>query len=262
MLSQTSFFRPWSKLAVASIILLVLAGTLLMAGQPAAQAQDDRGAISNLSASSANPGQLVVAWDAPSEAPTDYRVRWAPSDQDYLSFSEANTAERGSAYPSGTSHTVNDLTAGASYKVQVRARYNGGEHADNPWSGPWSDEATVTISSPPPPPPTTTPEPTPDPTPEPTPATDAVTDLALSSDTAGEMAITWTQPTDQPTDYRISWTPTDESYPSYSAENTSRRGNSYPAGSATSLTLTGLPEWRQLQGHHAGSLRRQQRSLE
>ena len=135
---------------------------------------------------------------------------------------------------------MDNLPAGTEYKVQVRARYNGGEHADNPWSGPWSDEATVTISSPPPPP-TTTPDPTSEPTQEPTPATDAVTDLALSSDTAGELAITWSQPTDQPTDYRISWTPTDESYPSYSAENTSRQGNSYPDGNTTSLTLTGLP---------------------
>ena len=144
MVPQGLFFRPWSKLTVAAVVLLMLAGGLLTAapwldGQPAVQAQDDRGAVSNLSVSSPNPGQLVVAWSAPSETPTDYRVRWAPSGQDYLSFSEPNTSERGSAYPTGTSHTVSSLAAGASYKVQVRARYNGGEHADNPWSGPWSD---------------------------------------------------------------------------------------------------------------------------
>ena len=121
-------------LMAASVILLVLAGGFLTAalwldGQPAVQAQDDRGAIGNLSVSSPDPGQLAVAWSAPSETPTDYRVRWAPSGQDYLSFSEPNTSERGSAYPTGTSHTVSSLAAGASYKVQVRARYNGGEHA-------------------------------------------------------------------------------------------------------------------------------------
>ena len=147
-------------LMAASVILLVLAGGFLTAalwldGQPAVQAQDDRGAIGNLSVSSPGPGQLAVAWSAPSETPTDYRVRWAPAGQDYLSFSEPNTSERGSAYPTGTSHTVSSLAAGASYKVQVRARYNAGEHADNPWSGPWSAEATVTIASPPPPPPAT-----------------------------------------------------------------------------------------------------------
>ena len=191
--------------------------------------------------SSPGPGQLAVAWSAPSETPTDYRVRWAPAGQDYLSFSEPNTSERGSAYPTGTSHTVSSLAAGASYKVQVRARYNGGEHADNPWSGPWSAEATVTIASPPPPPPATTPDPTPETTPEPTPAADAVTGVAVSSDTAGQLTIAWTQPTDEPTDYRISWTPAGGEYPSHSEENTSRRGNSYPAGGAMSLTLTGLP---------------------
>ena len=230
-------------LAVASTILLVLAGTLLTAGQPPAQAQDDQGAVTSLSVSSPNPSQLAVAWSAPSETPTDYRVRWAPSDQDYLSFSEANTAERGSAYPSGTTHTVNNLAAGASYKVQVRARYNGGEHADNPWSGPWSDEANVTISSPPPPPPT--PEPTPDPTPAPetppVPTSDEVTSLALSSDAVGQLVITWNQPSDEPTDYRISWTPAEEDYLSYSEDNTTRRGNSYPGGDTTTLTLTDLP---------------------
>ena len=230
--------RLWLLIAALTLLTAAVLGASFMSAT--AKAQDDQGAISNLQVSSPNPGQLALAWNAPSEAPTDYRVRWAPSGEDYLSFSEPNTSERGSAYPSGTSHTVNDLTAGATYKIQARARYNGGEHADNPWSGPWSDEATVTISSPPPPP-TTTPDPTSEPTQEPTPATDAVTDLALSSDTAGELAITWSQPTDQPTDYRISWTPTDESYPSYSAENTSRRGNSYPDGNTTSLTLTGLP---------------------
>ena len=245
--TQRLFTKTWPRLTVTFIVLLVLAGSVMTAalslnGQPAVHAQGDQGAISGLVLSSPDPGQMVVAWNAPSQTPTDYRVRWAPSNQDYLSFSETNTTQRGSAYPTGTSHTVNNLPAGTSYKVQARARYNGGEHADNPWSGPWSSQVTVTISSPPPPP-TPTPEPTPEPTqePAPEPASDEVTDLALSSGTAGELAITWSQPTEAPTDYRIAWTPAGEDYLSYSEENTSRRGNSYPAGSATSLTLTSLP---------------------
>ena len=223
-----------------------MTAALSLDGQPTVHAQDDQGAISGLVLSSPDPGQMVIAWNPPNQTPTDYRVRWAPSEEDYLSFSEANTAQRGSAYPTGTSHTVNNLPAGTSYKVQARARYNGGEHADNPWSGPWSSQVTVTISSPPPPP-TTTPEPTPAPEPEPAPepvpepASDEVTNIALSSDTAGELALTWSQPSEAPTDYRIAWTPAGEDYLSYSAENTSRRGNSYPDGNTTSLTLTGLP---------------------
>ena len=81
---------------------------------------------------------------------------------------------------------------------------------------------------------TNTPEPTPEPTPAPTPepapepASDEVTGLALSSGAAGELVLTWSQPSEAPTDYRIAWTPAGEDYLSYSAENTSRRGNSYP----------------------------------
>ena len=88
-----------------------------------------------------------MEWRPPKHPPTT-GCAGAPSNQDYLSFSEANTSERGSAYPTDTSYTVNNLAAGTSYKVQARARYNGGEHADNPWSGPWSNQATITISSP------------------------------------------------------------------------------------------------------------------
>ena len=241
--TQQLFSKPWSMLTAASLILLILATVLSLDGQPAVQAQDDQGAIGNLSVSSPDPGQLVAAWSAPSETPTDYRVRWAPTGQDYLSYSEDNTSERGSAYPEALNLTVDNLPAGVGYKVQVRARYYQGQHQDSPWSGPWSGEITVTVSSPPEPPPEPpppTPEP-PTPTPEPPPATDEVTSLALSSDTAGQLAITWTEPSEQATDYRISWAPADEDYLSYSEENTSRRGNSYPAGDTTSLTLTGLP---------------------
>ena len=230
-------------LTAASLILLILATVLSLDGQPAVQAQGDQGAIGNLSVSSPDTGQLVAAWSAPSETPTDYRVRWAPIGQDYLSYSEDNTSERGSAYPEALNLTVDDLPAGIEYKVQVRARYHDGQHHDSPWSGPWSGEITVTVSSPTEPtpePPTPTPEP-PTPTPEPPPATDEVTSLALSSDTAGQLAIAWTEPSEPATDYRISWVPADEDYLSYSEENTSRRGNSYPAGDTTSLTLTGLP---------------------
>ena len=82
-------------------------------------------------ATSPNQGQLVVAGSAPGETPTDYRVCWAPSGQDYLAYAEAITSEGGSAYPNTVSFTVNDLSPGMEYKVQVRARYNQGQHEDN-----------------------------------------------------------------------------------------------------------------------------------
>ena len=213
-------------LTVAFVVLLVaaasfLTGALSLDGQPAVHAQNSQGAISNLSVLSPGPGQLVATWSAPGETPTDYRMRWAPSGQDYLSYSESNTSERGSAYSEVPTLTVDNLTAGADYKVQVRARYHDGQHQDNPWSGPWSDETTVTVSG------------------TPAPASDEVTGLALSSDAAGQLVITWNEPSDQPSDYRVAWAPAGEDYLSYAADNTSRRGNSYPA--ASTLTLTGLP---------------------
>ena len=104
--TQQLFSKPWSMLTAASLILLILATVLSLDGQPAVQAHDNQGAIGNLSVSSPDPGQLVAAWSAPSETPTDYRVRWAPTGQDYLSYSEDNTSERGSAYPEALNLTV------------------------------------------------------------------------------------------------------------------------------------------------------------
>ena len=49
------------------------------------------------------------------------------------------------------------------------------------------------------------------------------------------------RPPSEPADYRVAWTPADEDYLPYSADNTTKRGNSYPGGDATTLTLTGLP---------------------
>ena len=51
-------------LTAASLILLILATVLSLGGQPAVQAQDNQGAIGNLSVSSPDPGQLVAAWSA------------------------------------------------------------------------------------------------------------------------------------------------------------------------------------------------------
>ena len=232
-------------LLVASVLLLGGAVALGSGWVSPAQAQDPDGTIDNLSLSSPDSGQMVISWDQPALKPTDYRVAWAPSDQDYLSYAEANTSDRGNAYPDADPDTdadpntgidrntntltltVNDLVPGAEYKVRVRARYYDGDNEDSPWSGPWSAEATVTISSPP------------QPTPES--ASDVVSGLALSGDVVGQLVITWNQPSDEPTDYRVAWAPVDEQFLSHAEDNTSRRGNSYPDGDVTTLTLTGLP---------------------
>ena len=314
-------------LAVAFTILAVAILATSAMTVPA-EAQDPDGSINNLLVSSPNPGQLLITWDSPAEVPTDYRVRWAPSNQDYLSYSAPNEANRGSEYPNGqdTSMTLTNLSRGSTFKVQIRTRYETGGDNNGPWSGPWTDEFTQRVNDDPPAAPTglttsqithdsvtlswtapsrgaitgysvlrgadtnsmtaivadsgststqytdssvapetayvyavqalspdgngtrsettnvtTTAPPPPTVAPTPVPASDELNSLTLASDTAGQLAITWNQPSDEPTDYRIMWAPADEDYLSYSAENTDGSGNSYPAGDVTTLTLTGLP---------------------
>ena len=142
--------KPALWLLAVAFTILAVAILATSAMTAPAEAQDPAGSINNLLVSSPNPGQLLITWDSPAEVPTDYRVRWAPSNQDYLSYSEDNTSERGSAYPKALTLTVDNLPAGIEYKVQVRTRYYEGQHQDNPWSGPWTDEFTQRVNDDPP----------------------------------------------------------------------------------------------------------------
>ena len=106
--------------------------------QPVVQVQQDDGAISALTLTSDTPGVLDVSWDAPTgAAPTDYRVNWARSGEDYPPWTD-NTAN---LHPTTTSQQLTGLDEGVEYKVRVRARYH-----DGPWSGPWA-EATRQVAS-------------------------------------------------------------------------------------------------------------------
>ena len=102
------------------------------------------GAITGLTLSSDSPGTLEVSWDMPSPHPTDYRVDWAKSGENYQSY----TVDEGHVYPEGTATTVTitGLEAGQEYKVRMRARYRHGDHEDSPWSGPWADDATLRVA--------------------------------------------------------------------------------------------------------------------
>ena len=97
------------------------------------------------------PGTLTVSWETPSPAPTDYRLRWAPAESDYLSWTADKETDRGNAYPAGdaTSLTLSGLSEGGEFKVQVRARYHKGEHKKRPWSGPWAEASALVMSQPP-----------------------------------------------------------------------------------------------------------------
>ena len=191
-----------------------------------AQAQDANGAITGLALSSDSPGELVVSWDMPSPAPSDYRVDWAKSGESYQSYK----VDEGHVYPEGsvTTATITDLEAGTEYKVRMRARYNQGEHANSPWSGPWQ-EASLTVAA----------EPTPEPTAEPTeePEDGAIGRPTATGDNAGGLVIAWQAPQaphDAPTDYRVNWARSDDAYPWYTEEH----GNAHPTGATQ--TLEGL----------------------
>ena len=131
---------------ITALALLLAAAALLVFLQSPAAAQGNDKATSNLALSSPNPGELVITWDAPSDAPDDYRVTWKKSDGKWASYKNANTVDGGNAFPTGTSHTVTGLEEGTAYQARVRARYFN-DNGDLEESGPWSAAEETTISA-------------------------------------------------------------------------------------------------------------------
>ena len=149
---QTKAFQSW-RLVLMAVILLAAATTsgIYMA---TVEAQSSRGAITGLTLTSDAPGTLTATWDAASPVPTDYRVDWAKSDEDYQSWKVDN----GHVYPAAdiTTATITGLEHETDYKIRARARYYRGEHEGKSWGGPWAT-ATITVAG----------EPAEAPTPEP-----------------------------------------------------------------------------------------------
>ena len=97
MTKQMSAIRIAFVVAVLAILPAAVAlpsARLLAQGEP--------GSIPELTLASDNPGQLVVSWEQPETAPSDYRISWTPEDQAYAGWRDENQDDRGNAYPSGS----------------------------------------------------------------------------------------------------------------------------------------------------------------
>ena len=146
--------RGWVRLSILIAALLLVAAMVLSVSGLAgtAQGQAESGAIPSVALDSNEPGQLVITWGTPEQAPTDYRLSWAYSSLDFPSYRDSNEAEKGNLYPAGdaTTLTLNDLTPGEEYKVQLRARYYNADRSVHEWSGPWTATATQRVKNHPP----------------------------------------------------------------------------------------------------------------
>ena len=128
---------------------------------------------------------MVILWETPEPAPTDYRIGWAQASLDFLSYTDADEAERANVYPDGDVNTLtlNNLTPGEEYKVHIRSRYYDGEHSDSRWSGPWTEVTTQRVKDHPP---------------------AAPTGLTASSIEHDSLTLTWNNPQDaRITGYRV-----------------------------------------------------------
>ena len=179
--------RGWVGLSVLIAALLLVAGTVLTGSGLAgtAEGQGERGAIPSLTLDSNEPGQLVITWETPDPVPTDYRIRWANASMGFPSYNAPNEPERGNSHPAGDANTLtlDNLTPGENYKVQIRARYYNADRTVHERSGPWTPTATQWVKAHPP---------------------AAPTGLAASSIEHDSLTLTWNDPQEAGiTGYRV-----------------------------------------------------------
>ena len=95
---QTRAFQ-WQLVFIA---VMLLAAAITSGLYIATVQAESHGAITGLTLTSDTPGTLTASWDAASPTPTDYRVDWAKSDEDYQSWK----VDDGHVYPADTATTT------------------------------------------------------------------------------------------------------------------------------------------------------------
>ena len=170
------------------IAVLLIAASMMFIGSALtgpAHAQGGHGEIPSITLDSNQPGQLVITWETPDPAPTDYRIMWANTNLGFPSYKNPNEAERANEYPLGdvTALTLSNLTPGDSYKVKIRSRYYNADRTVRESSGPWTSTATQRVKDYPP---------------------AAPTGLAASQVSHDSLTLTWDDPQDANiTGYRV-----------------------------------------------------------
>ena len=89
-------------IAIATLAVLTAVITTLALSSFTAEAQSNSGAVANLQLTSTSAGELTVSWDAASPTPTDYRIDWAKSTEDYKSWK----VDDGHVYPTPDATTT------------------------------------------------------------------------------------------------------------------------------------------------------------
>ena len=178
--------RTRLPILIAAWLFIIAATVTMSSGLPGVvQAETEQGTIPSLTLDSTEPGQLIITWETPDPTPTDYRIRWAPTSENFLSYRDDNETQRGNLYPPGgvTTLTLNNLTPGDSYKVQMRSRYYNADRSVRESSGPWTATTTQRVKDHPP---------------------AAPTGLAASQVEHNSLTLSWNDPQDDSiTGYRI-----------------------------------------------------------
>ena len=124
-LNQTDGKRRMTMIILAAAAISVIALSTFMVTTSAQAADPEwKAAITGVSLSGGDdPGDLRITWDEHPENQEEYRVAWAPDGENFRGHNNSDW----NAYPTGTSLAVSGLTAGARYKVKVRARFASGK---------------------------------------------------------------------------------------------------------------------------------------